>query len=193
MAYGDRTRIRASRSAGHLGRSDHVRSKKTAKVAGHPSYSSGIVNASFPIGANTAVWQESIFPRKATKALRAVVPLLRGPQISEYNRNLSEMHWVAAKERTWWRGSRPREAGRDGSARVLRMSLICCTLPFRSLLLPIRLSSERKRGKHERMDWRPPDRRSISVVAGKGRMDAAQARRRQRWNDAYLDRVDGCR
>ena len=116
MAYGDRTRIRASRSAGHLGRSDHVRSKKTAKVAGHPSYSSGIVNASFPIGANTAVWQESISSRKATKALRAVVPLLRGPQISEYNRNLSEMHWVAAKERTWWRGSRPREAGRDGSA-----------------------------------------------------------------------------
>ena len=56
----------------HLCATDHLRSKKTAKVAGHPSYSSGIVNASFPIGANTAVWQESISSCKATKALRAV-------------------------------------------------------------------------------------------------------------------------
>ena len=69
MAYGDEDK---SASAGHLGHSDHLRSKKTAKVAGHPSYSSGIVNASFPIGANTAVWQESIPSSKATKALRAV-------------------------------------------------------------------------------------------------------------------------
>ena len=36
--------------------------------------------------------------------------------------------------------------GRKGWERVLRMSLICCTLPFRSLLPPIRPSSQRKRG-----------------------------------------------
>ena len=51
--------------------------------------------------------------------------------------------------------------------------LLYTPLPVRPSFLPsVRPSSERKRGKHERMDWRPPDRRSISVVAGKGRMDA---------------------
>ena len=125
MAYGAEDK---SVSAGHLCAADHLRSKKTAKVAGHPSYSSGIVNASFPIGANTAVWQESIQGHKGSKGRP---PPKRTSNIRIQSKPIGNALGRCQRENVVARVTSKR--GRKGWERVLRMSLICCTLPFRSV------------------------------------------------------------